>query len=323
MIIFGDLHLHLYHPVIGNDYLELGLNALIQVRDFALANNDKNIIHLGDTFQLKDRIPTRVWNLFFEELVIWEKKGLTSYWLEGNHDFKTDSTIQAFQSNPFAIPIMQNISYTIDDMHCAFMPYDKTVPHNFPSPPDILFMHNYIKNFSKITDTITSEEGISISDLNQFPLVISGHSHMFQKITDTIYHLGSPYQTNFNEVGQKKYFAQFKSNKLTFHEFDCPQLLVVYPGSDLSEVKDAYVKFTYNADELTEEEVREYILEMMHRGVRKVKIEPIRNKLEVKERIKVSNTKMTEEEYMKEYIKIKNPSLDKELLLKIGKNIIK
>ena len=53
---------------------------------------------------------------------------------------------------------------------------------------------------------------ISIKELEEYDLVILGHQHNYQRITNNIYHLGSCINTTFNEIGQKKYIVRIINN---------------------------------------------------------------------------------------------------------------
>lgn len=320
IIIFSDTHLHANHPVVGEDFLNLGISALRQVREYAIENNEKHIVFLGDVFHLKDRIPVRVWNAFFEELSMWDELEIYSYFLMGNHDFHTHSSIEAFQISKFATPILDITELNIEGKRCVFIPYHKynLCRSDIQLKGDILFVHDYFRGESKLTDTIYSndENDLPISITDNFEYTFAGHAHSVQRLVEEVYHIGSPYQVSFNEVGQKKYFIHLTDEKLLWNEFTFPEFKIVDMGSD-EDVNNCYVKLMYDCD-VREAKVKK--LSLLERGALGVKAVKINTAIVTKkERIKATN----ERDYMKEYINaVPKNDLDKELLYKIGLQLV-
>lgn len=330
MLIFSDLHSHIHHPVVGNDFIDLSVNALQQIREFSIQTGDKDIIHLGDWSHLKDRIYTKVWNSFFKELAEWEKQGIVSYWLKGNHDFDNDISISAFNISPWTIPITKPLITTIQEIQCVFLPFGSTKKDleelNVDySTATVLFIHDYIKGISQITDTIVATDGWDIGYLSKFPFAFAGHSHSFQEILrGRIYHVGSPYQVSFNEVGQEKYFLQFDGKSIDTYNFLFPQFVELNMDEEIEDkhiLPNSYVKLKYSHDMWTNNEVEKFKQKLLDMGVKSVKAESIRTKKEGTKRMEIKEN-TTDSDFMVNYINLCDTSLDKSLLFKIGQQIM-
>ena len=319
MLILSDTHLHSTHPVVGEDYLNLGISALQQIRQFAIENDEKTIIHLGDTFQLKDRIPSRVWNAFFQELAEWEKLGFTSYFLKGNHDYQTDATIEAFKIAPHSIPILTSEIHSIEEYKCMFVPYGEPLVKEICN---FIFMHDYFRGKTTLPNDIVAMDGKNMEEVSNYGnYIIAGHSHKFQElIKDKVFHIGSPYQTTFNEVGQEKFFGQVKNGELIWHNFKFPEFKIVDlddPNTADQNVEGCYLKAVYS--KLSDADARYIKNELLAWGAKAVKLEP-QSKIIVKNRIK--SKKGEKIDYLQEYIKATNNGLNANSLHRIGIEII-
>ena len=327
MIIFSDLHLHTTHPVAGSDFLEIGVNSLRQVEKFAVENNEQFIIHCGDWSHLKDRIHTKVWNSFFEEINSWNNEGLISYWLKGNHDFLTDTSIKSFIIHPNMIPIYEPTVKFINGLQCVFLPFGSKVEELKQLPIDssqkvIVFGHDFLRGKSMISDTLVSAEGWELSDFDKYNFVFLGHSHTPQEIVpNEVFHVGSPYQVSFNEMGQEKYFIQFDGSNIVKHQFTFPKFTEINLEEDYEIESNTYVKLKFNVSKHTEKEIFLFKDELLHKGVLKVKIEPQYDKVEKKERMRIKKD-AKDIDFMERYVSLHKGDLEEEVLCKIGQNII-
>jgi DNA repair exonuclease SbcCD nuclease subunit len=314
------------HPVTGQEYLTLGLSALEQVFHFAKEKKEDYIVHLGDVFHLKDRIPVRVWNEFMKVLGKWDSEGLHSFWLMGNHDVDKDIAIKSFSISNRAHPIYSPAVHTLNNFRCLFLPYNIN-PEVITQYEDIeiVFMHDYFRGVSYFREGITAREGFPLSRLKNIPRTFSGHAHMFQEIVrGRVWHIGSPYQTSFNEVGQKKYFAHLTPAFLEFHEFKFPEFVQVDMGKsgELVDVKDSYVKLVYEFGTVTDEEVQKERDRLLEYGARIVKIEARKIAGVSKQRITLAPSAQ-KRDFIKEYVDLKGKEFDKKLLCEVGEGFTK
>lgn len=271
MIIFSDLQLNRFNPVMGVECLKTGLNSLRQVRDYALANDEKYIVFLGDFFQLKDKIPTVVWNEAFDEIHSWGEMGLISFWLKGNHDFHTDDSLKSFQLFDRAQPILSPGVFDIEGNRVGFVPYGSLFKELPSQKYDIVFLHDSFTDFCYDRDFGGVNSLREILDSSSF--LFAGHYHGFtEMVKGCAWHIGSTYQTTFSEAGQKKYFAVFKENKVSFVPFDFPELIELRNTLD-GDVKGKFVKCKMEIKGLSDLDVKAVKRDLMGRGALGVKIE--------------------------------------------------
>jgi DNA repair exonuclease SbcCD nuclease subunit len=329
LLIFSDLHANQSHPIVGCDFLSLSVNALKQIREHALTTNDKVVIHVGDWTHLKDRIYTKVWNAIFEELKIWEQNDIASYWLKGNHDFATDASIQSFYISSCALPIISPQVIHIQNIQCVFLPYGSTIKDvgnlkiNYEKQV-VIFLHDSFKGVTKLANNIIAIDGWDLKDFGASHFVFAGHAHGFQELIEgRVFHIGSPYQVSFNEVGQKKYFLQFDGCEVTPYEFSFPKFIEHNMGESLSKraVHGAYIKIKYVSGEWTNSQIQECKQEFYNYGAIKVKAEAQNVKGDKKERMEVQNS-TTDYDFISNYVNLVGTTLDKSLLRKLGQELI-
>lgn len=329
MIIFSDLHANQSHPVMGGNFLTCSINALKQIREHALKTNDKVVIHVGDWTHLKDRIYTKVWNAIFEELKIWEQNGIVSYWLKGNHDFDTDTSIQSFYISSCALPIIVPQILTIQDIQCIFLPYGSTrkdidkLEINYKKQV-VIFLHDSFKGVTKLANNVISVDGWDLKDFGEAHFIFAGHSHEFQElIKGRVFHIGSPYQVSFNEVGQKKYFLQFDGKEVTTHKFSFPKFIEYEIGKDFDEktINNSYVKLKYDNKKYSDSQIKECKEYLYKHGAIKVKAEPQNVKGDKKERMEIQKN-TSDYDFISNYVNLVDTTLDKNLLAKLGQELI-
>jgi DNA repair exonuclease SbcCD nuclease subunit len=332
MLYFSDLHSHISHPVMGSDFINLSVNALKQIRAFAVKSRDKVVVHGGDWTHLKDRIYTKVWNAISKELTEWEKEGIFSYWVMGNHDFDSDVSLEVFGSFPNVTVITHPQIIKIQNINSIFLPYGSTKLHldelinKISKTSDekvVVFLHDYFKGITNYHGNVIATNGWELPDIPA-DFAFAGHSHKYQEILrGRFYHVGSPYQVSFNEVGQKKYFIQFDGTKVVKHEFSFPKFLVLNVGDDYEplECKNSYIKLKYSVGDVTLKDIQEIKKRLLEEGAIKVKAEAIVVKREKTERMEVTK-ETTHEDYIKNYVKTIPTTLDKALLVQLGKELM-
>jgi DNA repair exonuclease SbcCD nuclease subunit len=330
LILFSDLHAHNSHPVIGEDFIYLAQNALRQIRKFSKQSGDKIVIHLGDWSHLKDRIYNKVWNTIFKELKEWEQEGIVSYWLKGNHDFDYEISIKAFNSMVTAYPIIKPEIIVIEGVQCIFLPYGSTredfvkLGYIDFSKPTATFIHDNIKGITKLANNIIAPDGWDLNFLGTAHFVFAGHAHQFQEIVEgKVFHIGSPYQVSFNEVGQEKHFLHFTKEGVTVHNFDFPHFVELDYDRELnfSFVKNSYVKVKYSSNIHINSDINKFKKTLLEYGALKVKAEAKQIKANKKERMELKEN-ITEKEILEQYISKNHGELDKNLLFRVGSNFM-
>ncbi len=213
-LIFSDLHLD------DRDTIEMfngsrfsdGLAILDEIVTEAI-NNKLILLHLGDVFEKKDRLPGHLKNPFLDRVQLLNYNKIPNYWLMGNHDYQFidspplqfinhyeyTSFIDAGQhvDNGFLIP------YCEGDAKLAMIDTLNTLPDD-----TIIFLHGTIQGATWENDQevlMESSDVWSMDVLSRFKLVFSGHVHKPQRIRDNIHMIGAPYHTSFNSSGVRQY----------------------------------------------------------------------------------------------------------------------
>jgi predicted phosphodiesterase len=80
--------------------------------------------------------------------------------------------------------------------------------------PLILMAHGDVKG-ARYASGETSSEGISLATLDAYDIVLLGHVHNHQcLIKDKAWYVGSPFQQDFGEAGQRKWVAVLDTDKM-------------------------------------------------------------------------------------------------------------
>lgn len=211
-IITADTHLSVY----GNDRLKEGISerlydifAMLEViAQYAIEHRIREIEIIGDVFNDKDIIYTKSMVLlttYFEKF-----RELDFVLLTGNHDLDNTSEDQ--------VSILQSIDYK--NVHCinkkaiwdniTYIPYSRNVVNDVieSKPNDILISH-FGLNEGVLNSGISMISDIGLKQLKNFKLVILGHYHKPQQMTNGITNLwycGSPIQKDWGEKHDEKRF---------------------------------------------------------------------------------------------------------------------
>lgn len=146
--------------------------------------------------------------------------------LIGNHDRKNNKKFE-FNEHPFTSLKTEKNLTVVDDIHCEYIKSKKFVfvPYVFPGlllkqlskvewkDSCAIFGHQEIKGCSM--GSITSNEGDEWN--SDYPLLISGHIHVYQKLQPNMIYVGTPIQHSYGEH-DKKTISLFKFNENDFIE---------------------------------------------------------------------------------------------------------
>lgn len=333
MVIFGDSHVHNSNPIFGSSCLRISVDPFIQIREYMVNYKEDVAIYLGDLTHLKDRVPTAVWNALFDEFLLWKRMGLQIFLLKGNHDFQNiDIFIQSFGSLDNVTAVLESLTLNIENYECHFLPFgfkhDSAKVMRRSVKDRILFIHDHINTMDYGYKQWT---GVDKESIAGYRYVFAGHWHKFMVVEKgRVWHMGSPYQTNFAEVGQKKYFAVINDSKVEFKRFQYPKLIQIEwnKKSNLDVVKDKYVKIVIKATSLLDVNVRALKKDLMEKqGALGMKIDMI---YEPKEKRKIALTtdapesRTEDADYVKAYVKEKSFSdLNIKILTELGTEILK
>ena len=200
------------------------------------------LIHCGDVFDNRQSVNLLVLHegiRLFEEFSKIFVDGV--YVIAGNHDVmrKTNNDVSSLDTLKY-IPgihiIKEPVIAEIGNVKALFMPWRtndeeerECIKTHKVHELQYLFCHTNIRNlkFDNIRDV---EEGLNISELNDFKRVYSGHIHWGQS-NRNVTMVGNPYQMTRSDAGNKKgfYILDFEEANETFFENEySPKFVRVY-----------------------------------------------------------------------------------------------
>lgn len=248
-ILFADLHFQ-PHEVMAisingdNSRLLDAVSVLDQIKQYAIQNNIKDIICLGDFFHTRKKIDVEVYNTAYSIIEDYSTNGLNMVLLAGNHDIYYRNTAKVTSLRPmskFAKVVNEPIVYPFSNISLMLFPYYekaeqlvdliKSCKYNNP----VYLLHAEYKGarrcqFSKDAAKRGIDESVFPLDTK---LVMMGHYHMQQYLTDKIMYLGSPLQITTREIFEDKFFYVFDTDtlQLTPVRTNTPRFSVVeYPS---------------------------------------------------------------------------------------------
>ena len=216
------------------------VNYLQYIQNYCTENDITKIIIMGDVFDKSSSIKNDAFIPLFRQLYEMKNNGIEFTIIVGNHDVfnkNNDSIIEVF--SPIA-HVIKNY-YIDDDLDAVFVSYTKE-PEVFTQIPakKYLFTHVPIVDFSFDNAYHATEKHAFRPELfEDYDTVFSGHFHRFQHNKNIVY-VGSPFQMNFGEIGQKKGFIVLDDyiNEWEFIPYDGPEYMKFY----VSEFNDVDVE---------------------------------------------------------------------------------
>ena len=310
-IVFSDLHAY-KNPsksYIRDDgmssWLHSQLNVLDQIFSYAKEHGINIVVHNGDLFHEKSRIPQSLYN------IVWSYFAEKSNYFEiilnsGNHDlFSLDggSSLKPFSD------ICTVISVPTEYKGMQFVPYGFDIPECTSS---ILFTHADISGLKYGPNDRESESKLSPRELADWKFVFNGHIHKPQEIGNIV-NVGSPMVQDFGEAGEGKRFIHYDGSDWKSIPLVGPQF-VTFPYLD-SSIKERigdnntdYFRF-----DISSSEVGDDIFEKFNVSYRITKTE---------ERVVRLVEDEDEEKLLLDYIHLMDVNLDKEKLIQIGKEML-
>lgn len=196
-IVFSDLHLKTDTENLVFDEVLPG------ILEAALKTTSKEIIFLGDWYDVRNSVLIRLQNRTLEWLVNGLAQGVTFRLLPGNHD-----QCQADGSNALevfgGIPGITVYSKPTLDSYGMWVPYGFDLPE---TQHRVVWAHADVAG-GMMNSSKMSENGWELESLSD-KFVISGHYHKRQTVRNNgvlgaiVNYVGSPYQTNAGESGNE------------------------------------------------------------------------------------------------------------------------
>lgn len=173
------------------------------------------IVILGDVLHTMNIINTQCLNTAIDFFCVLNKFNIKIMVIVGNHDLIGPNEFLSKNHWMYVLNKFTHRNITIVDKvilykNCIFCPYVppgkfieaiQTLKYNYKNAKYI-FAHQEFKNAQYEFNNMYSDIGDEW-DSSCKPIIISGHIHKKQWISDKIYYTGTPYQTRFNEDSDK------------------------------------------------------------------------------------------------------------------------
>ena len=227
ILFFGDLHLHErkeFNRAEGEigSRLQEGISILEQISDIVKANHIKNVVFLGDTFELKDRVPNHLQTAYGDALYSLEAH---VYSLLGNHDFKIKKypTVKTLHLGELITLVERPRCIEIQGLKVGFIPFYRDYEdfkkawknlHNYNGHMDIVCFHQTLPGIT--FNTGKRVPGTFDLFLDENTKYVSGHIHQTHEVFKKILYLGSPYQVSFSEAGEDKFVWLYSPDTRVF-----------------------------------------------------------------------------------------------------------
>ncbi len=321
LLLTSDLHIHTHF----NDpiFIDIGINYLEHLKKYCKKNNISNILILGDLFHISNKIDIEVFLPIFDKIKEIKDSNIKISMIPGNHELLSKNKKTILNTFDVFSRIFNEYNYEdIEGNRLHYLPFSREIDLSKIklNGNDILFTHIDISGF-KMTEYVESK-GMKQELFNSFKYVFSGHFHLFQQKKNIIY-IGSPYQQNFSETGQKKGFIIYDIEKEQWEREiynEAPEFKVFTPEQSLKEdVSNSFIKIKINKkiDNLSK------LREILHdKGALNIIQEfEIEQNNQLIQEIKITENN-TLQNMLKDYISNSELKLNKKKLLKYLENLI-
>lgn len=259
-IIFADSHIHPWTQFAtggaqNNSRVQTTLRVIEEIREFAICHGITSAIHLGDVFHSWTAQKYEYFNVTYDAFREFKLNGIDLTFLIGNHDLVTRdesglTTIDSFVD--IARIIKGGSPVQFNDKIWVF-PYtrnfEQAVQKLQQVPNDTILLHHLdIVNADTGLGWV-SEIGIGREHFAHFSLVLGGHYHKYQQLTNKCYYMGCCCPQLFNERDQCGYFVVLddETAEVTWHQTSAPRFVRYKPDEGQFDEKAAcdYFKNTY------------------------------------------------------------------------------
>ena len=172
------------------------------------------VIDCGDLLDDRTAVPVPTLNSVFKGLLSFMPGEAVNYKLLGNHELylRTNGIHSGPAFSSFFRVFSEPEVVDIEGVRTLFCPFpsesfdlEAWLSHNLlqDGRPQVVFGHFQVEGTSD-RDGRCITGGVKLSCLKHASLVLLGHIHHPQSITDTIHYIGSPFQQDFGEAGEQK-----------------------------------------------------------------------------------------------------------------------
>lgn len=241
VLFIGDPHLKITR-------FDLAKQFLVWINEVIIKHKPDLVVNLGDTFDTHAVVRSEVLTEFMKHVD--EVRKVCPYiYLLGNHDM--------YKPNDNKYHVMSHLKGKMKDFivvdeitdlyNMTFVPYIHKV-EDFPKQTlPICVAHQTFKGADY--GDITTKDGVDATSISGSEIIISGHIHKRQRLSNNggveIVYIGTPFSQNASDINQVKGVSIIETNTYAEEFIVCP--LPTWKG----------VKFelspTFNADEMHEE----------------------------------------------------------------------
>lgn len=232
VLLTGDWHIE------SGIYTDIGMDYITYLQEFCKENDIKDIIIAGDIFEKSAKIQNDAFLPLFFKFKALKTQGLNVITILGNHDIfsvDNDSLVETFCEFGKVVKNFEQIE--LGGRKIDLLPYTKN-PDDVPDGGDLLITHLSIADFQFDNKYHVNEKaGMSRKLFSDYNKVFSGHFHRPQSKGNIIF-IGSPYQMNFGEIGQKKGFIvlDLETDEYKRHYYDHAPVYKKINGEDFQNV---------------------------------------------------------------------------------------
>lgn len=222
-------------------------------------HNIDTVIDLGDTFDhrkyINYNILQRTQRMWFDKL---QSENIKLHCIVGNHStyFKNTNDVNSIDlltnlyDNVTAYPETEEVK--IGGLDMLFIPWinpenaKKSLELINTTRSKIAFGHLEINGFY-LNSAMVARHGLEASIFNKFDSVYTGHFHK-KSDNGTIYYLGTAYQINWSDYGEKKGFHVFDTETLEMKFIENPHTILekIYYDDSETNYDDFDVKIYNN-----------------------------------------------------------------------------
>jgi len=214
-LIVGDLHFGVNET--DESFLEYQRKSLEWIIDYIEEQQIDCVDFLGDVFHNRSSISHKaleLFNWFFKEI-----ENRIGVIIVGNHDshYKNTNKLNSIKLVGSRFERVDNHYLETDNQ--IYVPWickdnnDDILNTLKNSKKNYCLGHFKLSGFEMQKGILSRHETISLSLLEKFDLVISGHYHTYSK-KDNIVYLGTPYEMNFSDCGVDKFVGVFEKGNL-------------------------------------------------------------------------------------------------------------
>lgn len=228
ILLFSDLHLHTYRVFgLSKDNrmyrrLEEQINILDQITNILLTREINYVIFGGDLVHKVDGgVPIEALNVAKKYVDKWRKLGIKVFFVSGNHD-------QVNKTNPEWYETVSNLFVEEETIfpEIKLIGYSDKVDYETTKGYKLVVIHQTPVNAKYGKHEF--KQGVNWKELEKHnDLIVFGHIHQSQKLSNKSYILGSPMALNFADTNPRGVYIFEEGKELEFIKLNYSEFITV------------------------------------------------------------------------------------------------